>query len=27
LTMGGLRSSHIKSAALEKAKSRGYKGA
>jgi hypothetical protein len=25
--MGGLRSSHIKSAALEKAKSRGYKGA
>lgn len=27
LTMGGLRSSHIKSAALEKAKRAGYKGA
>jgi hypothetical protein len=27
LTMGGLRSSHIKSAALEKAKKAGYKGA
>lgn len=27
LTMGGLRSSHIKGAALEKAKRAGYKGA
>jgi urease subunit beta len=27
LTMGGLRSAHIKSAAIEKAKSAGFKGA